>query len=115
MKNKVIISRVLLAVLGVGVCLAVYLGINEYKAKQQEKIESAIKATNEFIEDTKSPSKPKSYEEAFNMLNHNNTSEEFAEFMRMKLVQEQSNNIPFEQTDFFRKWDSDYKKLFQYN
>lgn len=105
----------LLVVLGVGVCLAVYMGINEYKAKQHERIESAIKATNEFLEDTKRPSKPKSYEEAFKMLNHNNTSEDFAAFMRMKLVQEQSNNIPFEQTDLFRKWDSDYKKLFQYN
>ena len=115
MKKNVIISRVLLAVLGVGVCLAVYMGISEYKAKQHERIESAIKTTNDFLEDTKRPSKPKSYEEAFNLLNHNNTSEDFAEFMRMKLVQEQSNNIPFEQTDFFRKWDSDYKKLFQYN
>lgn len=112
MKKNVIISRVLLVILGFGACLAVYIGIYEYKAKQHERIESTIKTTNEILEDTKRPSKPKSYEEAFNMLNHNNTSEDFAAFMRAKLVQEQSNNIPFEQTDFFRKWDSDYKKLF---
>ena len=102
----------LLAVLGIAICLAVYMGISTYKAKQHERIESAIKATNKFLEDTKRPSKPQTYEEAFKILNHNYTNEEFAMFMRAKLVHEQDANIPFERSELYLKWESDYKKLF---
>lgn len=112
--KKNVVAILLLAVLGVGICFAVYSVICDYKSKQHERIEKATKTLNEFVENTKRPSKPNTYEEAFKILNHNNTSEDFAMFMTRKLVQEQSNNIPFEQTDLFRKWDSDYKNLFQY-
>ena len=114
MKMSIIISRVLLAVLGFCICLAVYMGISSYKAKQHERIETAIKATNEFIGDTKRPSKPQTYEEAFKILNRNYTNEDFALFMRAKLVHEQSANIPFERCELYLKWESDYKTMFHY-
>ena len=112
MKKSVIISRILLAVTGTCICLAVYIGICDYKAKQHERIESAIKATNEFVEGTKRPSKPQTYDEAFKILNRNYTNEDFAMFMRAKLVHEQGANIPFERSELYLKWESDYKTMF---
>jgi predicted negative regulator of RcsB-dependent stress response len=112
MQRNVVISRILLAVMGVGICVAIYVGICNYKCKQKEETEQAIKRNNEFLKDTKRPLKPTSYEEAFKILNQNYTNEDFAAFMRMKLVHEQSNNTPFTSTELYLKWDSDYKSLF---
>lgn len=112
MKKSAVIGRLLLAIIVGGICFVIYRGISDNHEKQKQEIEQAIKRNNDFLEGTKYLSKPTSYEEAFRILNHKYTNEDFAALMRMKLIHEQSNNTPFESTELYLNWDSYYKTSF---